>query len=365
MAIDSQVSRRDFLAAAVGTTVATTAAATAGSPAPLPGSSAMAPQKSRTVQTVLGSMSTDKLGFHQSHEHVCCTSDGFWLYWPELMGGREAFIQTAVEKLKIAKAEGLDSFADLTTIDLGRDIRLLEEVSRKSGVHIVAATGHWVEPARCMDVRSIEELTDYFVREIQVGMEGTSIKAGVIKAANDSGPITSFGEKLLHAAGRACKATGTPISTHSFALERNGEKQAAIFEQEQLNPSKVCIGHSADTTDMSYLLGLARRGYYLGMDRLKGGADPPKPRASFREKLASIKALVDNGFGDRIMVGTDYAIGSAQVPTPDLRVRDAQNPDGIHFVCRQVIPGLRNIGVSEAAIRMITVENPKRFFDGA
>ena len=55
MAIDSQVSRRDFLAAAVGTTVATTAAATAGSPAPLPGSSAMAPQKSGTVQTVLGS----------------------------------------------------------------------------------------------------------------------------------------------------------------------------------------------------------------------------------------------------------------------------------------------------------------------
>jgi len=53
------------------------------------------------------------------------------------------------------------------------------------------------------------------------------------------------------------------------------------------------------------------------------------------------------------------------VPTPDLRVRDALNPDGIHFVCRQVIPGLRNIGVSEAAIKMITIENPKRFFDGA
>lgn len=352
MAAESQVSRRTFLAATVGAAVA------------LPATSAGGAEKSGTVQTVLGPVSTAKLGFHQSHEHVCCLSGGFWTYWPELMGGREQFIKIAVEKLKIAKEEGLDSFADLTTIDLGRDIRLLEEVSRKSGVHIVATTGHWVEPPRCMEVRSVEEMTEYFVREIQVGIEGTDIKAGVIKAANDSGPITSFGEKLLHAAGRACKATGTPISTHSSALERNGEKQAAIFEQEQVNPSKVCIGHSADTTDMDYLLGLARRGYYLGMDRLKGGADPPKPRASFHERLVSIKGLVDAGFGNRIMVGTDYAIGSAQSPTPDLRVRDALNPDGILFVCRKVIPGLRDVGLSEAAIRTITVENPKRFFDG-
>jgi len=353
MSTESNVSRRSFLAATVGAAVA------------LPATASAEPQKNGTVQTALGPLSTSKLGFHQSHEHVCCLSGGFWTYWPELMGGRDQFIKVAVEKLKMAKDEGLDSFADLTTIDLGRDIRLLAEVSRKSGVHIVAATGHWVEPPRCMDVRIADEMAEYFVREIRVGMEGTDIKAGVIKAANDSGPITPFGEKLLRAAARACKITGTPISTHSYALEKNGEKQAAIFEEEHVNPSKVCIGHSADTTDMSYLLGLARRGYYVGMDRLKGGADPPKPRASFHERLVSIKALVDSGFGNQIMVGTDYAIGSAQSPTAEGRMRDALNPDGIHFVCRKVIPGLRDIGLPEAAIKAITVENPKRFFDGA
>src|SRR5208283_1194988 len=110
MTQESQVSRRTFLAATVGAAVA------------LPGAPAGAVEESGKVQTVLGPIDTSKLGFHQSHEHVCCTSGGFWTYWPELMGGREAFIQTAVEKLKVAKAEGLDSFADLTTIDLGRDI---------------------------------------------------------------------------------------------------------------------------------------------------------------------------------------------------------------------------------------------------
>jgi phosphotriesterase-related protein len=352
MTMESNVSRRTFLASTVAAAVA------------LPEVAAGAQGKGGTVQTVLGPLSTAKLGFHQSHEHVCAFSPGFWSTWPELMGGRAPFIKLAVEKLKKGKDEGLESFADLTTIDLGRDIHLLQEISRKSGVHIIPATGHWVEPSRCMIVRTIEELTEFFVREVQVGIEGTDIKAGVIKAANDSGPITPFGEKLLRAVARASIVTGTPISTHSVSIERNGDQQAAIFEEEHVNPSKVCIGHSSDTTDMDYLTGLAKRGYYLGMDRMKGGADPPKPRANFHERLATVKALIDRGFGERVMLGTDYGIGSAQSPTVDARMRDAENPDGILFVLRQVIPGLRKIGVQEAAIRTITIENPKRFFDG-
>src|ERR1700694_5938032 len=82
-----------------------------------------------TVQTVLGPVDTSKLGFTQSHEHVCSTSAGFWGAWPEYMGGGAKFVRAAVERLKRAKDEGLNSFVDLTTIDLGRDIRLIEEVS--------------------------------------------------------------------------------------------------------------------------------------------------------------------------------------------------------------------------------------------
>jgi phosphotriesterase-related protein len=328
--------------------------------------------RNRTVQTALGPIDTSKLGFTQSHEHVCSTSGGFFSAWPEFMGGRAQFVRLAVEKLKKGKDEGLNSFVDLTTIDLGRDIRLIEEVSRKSGVQIVPCTGHWLDPSWSMKARTIEELTEFFIREIQVGIEGTDIKAGVIKVANDQEGITVFGEKLLRAAARACKATGTPISTHTFALDRIGEKQAAIFEQEQVSPSKVCLGHSDDTTDRGYLTGLAQRGYYLGMDRLRGGsplapgAPPPeRPRATFDERLASIKYLIDAGFGERVMLGTDFPIGMALVPTVELSSRDIRNPDGNLFVRRQVLPRLKEIGVQESAVRTMTVENPKRFFDGA
>ena len=52
-------------------------------------------------------------------------------------------------------------------------------------------------------------------------------------------------------------------------------------------------------------------------------------------------------------------------PTANDRFRKAQNPDGIQLVIRKVIPGLKRIGVSEQAIHTMTVEAPKRYFDGA
>ena len=95
--------------------------------------------------------------------------------WP-----RDQFVKIAVERLKRAKDEVLDSFTDLTTIDLGRAIRLFEEVSHKLGVHIVAATGYWVKPPRCMGCDRWGTMTEYLVREIQLGIDGTDIRASAI-----------------------------------------------------------------------------------------------------------------------------------------------------------------------------------------
>jgi predicted metal-dependent phosphotriesterase family hydrolase len=83
------------------------------------------------------------------------------------------------------------------------------------------------------------------------------------------------------------------------------------------------------------------------------------------QRLASIKHLIDEGLVDRVMLGTDFPIGLGLGPTAGLQPRDVRNPDGINFVRAKVIPRLKEIGVQETAIRTMTVENPKRFFDGA
>ena len=82
-----------------------------------------------TINSVLGPMDTADLGFTLSHEHVIVTSAGIQYVYPEFID-REGTIDRGIADLKTAFSEGLRTIIDVTTIDLGRDIRLLEQVSR-------------------------------------------------------------------------------------------------------------------------------------------------------------------------------------------------------------------------------------------
>src|SRR5262249_73162 len=159
-----------------------------------------------------------------------------------------------------AHGEGLETIVDLTPVDLGRDIRILEEVSEKSGVRIIACTGLWLDIPRVFRGETPDVLAKLFVREIEHGIEGTTIRAGTIKLANGQGGVRAPGEIVLRAAARAHRATGVPIFTHTWALERVGEQQIRILLDEGVDLSRVCIGHSNDTTDLEYLVGMLRQG---------------------------------------------------------------------------------------------------------
>jgi phosphotriesterase-related protein len=315
----------------------------------------------RRVQTVRGPIEASKLGFTLSHEHICNCTPAFWEQWPKSLGGREGMIARAVEQLKALKASGVDSLVDLTPYDVGRDIHLLEEVSRKSGMQIVASTGqHLYAPPSLVD-RPTEALTEFFIREIERGIDGTDIKAGIIKVATANDVVTAPEERALRAAARASKATGVRIATHTNARLRGGEKQAGIFEAEGISPARVSLGHSDDSGDIDYLAGLARRGYTLGMDHVNRGLKPDA-RVSWQTRAAHIKQLIDMGFGDRLFLSQDTVLGFAMLP-PELQgEREKTNPQGWFFNSHTLIPHLKQIGVSSDQIWIMTVENPRRFF---
>ena len=260
--------------------------------------------------------------------------------------------------LRAVRGEGVDALVDLSPYDVGRDIRLIEEVSRKSGMQIVACTGEHLYSTK---ERTTAELTELFIKEIEQGIDGTNIKAGVIKVATDRDGVTATVERALRAAARACKATGVPIATHTHARLRMGEKQAEIFESEGVSPARVSLGHSDDSDDMDYLVGLARRGFTLGMDHVNRGLKPDA-RVQWQKRAECIKHLVDAGFVDRIFLSHDAVLGAALLPAEAQGDRERNNPDGMLFNSRKLIPHLKQIGVSEREIRLITVENPKRFF---
>src|SRR6185437_331629 len=100
------------------------------------------------------------------------------------------------------------------------------------------------------------------------------VKAGVIKIGIVGKEPTALEEIGLRAAARASKATGVPIRTHTNAARRAGESHAVILEEEGIEPARVSFDHSDDSGDMDYFLGLARRGYSLGMDHVHRGTMP-------------------------------------------------------------------------------------------
>lgn len=346
--------RREFLRV---TTAASAAAA-------LPGATPSRPtaQQPGVVQTVRGPLEASKLGFTLPHEHVCVSSAGFWQAWPEFFGSRAAFVQRAVARLKEAKAAGVDTIVDVTPIDVGRDVRLLEEASRKSGVHIVTCTGHWLSPSLSISTRTADELARFFVLEIERGIEDTGIRPGVIKVATDREGVTPFIDTALRAAARASKATGVPITTHTVATQRNGEKQAEIFEQEGVSPAMVCLGHCDESDDLDYLTGLARRGYTLGMDHMTTGTRQGNGILSWQQRADTLKRLVDAGYAKQLFLSNDWFFGASIAPTGTMEALDKLNPDGMLLSNRKVIPYLKQAGVSDQDLRTITVDNPRRFF---
>ena len=314
-----------------------------------------------TVSTVLGPVDTSELGFTLSHEHLATGSAGMRHTYPEFFD-REGTIEDAAAALKQAYDEGVRSYIDPTTFDLGRDIGMMQEVSRQSGVHIIPATGSHQAIPRVFRSASPDAIAPLYIREVEEGIEGTGVKAAIIKSASDRGGMTEQEVVVLRAVARASKHTGAPVYTHTWSPDRVGEQQIRVLEEEEVDLERVYIGHSNDTHDIDYILGLLRKGVWVGLDRFPGGRYPGVPL--WQERTEIVKRLVDEGWAHRIMLGHDHSVPRGQ-PTPEMREQRANyQPEGYSFISRRVLPYLRELGTSEEDIQTIMVDNPRRFLEG-
>jgi phosphotriesterase-related protein len=73
-----------------------------------------------------------------------------------------------------------------------------------------------------------------------------------------------------------------------------------------------------------------------------------------------VKALIDRGWANRLMLGHDYA------PAPVLAGRDQapMSPTRYLHLSQVAIPGLMELGVSDEVVQQIMVENPRKFLTG-
>jgi phosphotriesterase-related protein len=308
-----------------------------------------------TVETALGPIATTELGPTLMHEHIITRSPGVYENWPHLFD-RAEMLAVSEKKMGDLHARGIRAIVDLTTVDLGRDIDLIVAVARRSRVHVIVATGVWWMPQRYFNSHGIDEVTALFVRDIAQGIGETGVKAAIIKCATDTAGVTPVIENILRASARAQKATGVPISTHTWAAGRSGEAQQAIFAQEGVDLRRVIIGHSGDSEDLGYLRGLMERGSTIGMDRF--GLEHLLPT---EKRVEVIARLCAEGYAGKMVLSHDANCWSDAM-TEEAKRRTRPRWHYTH-IPDDILPALRKAGVGEDQIDQMLVRNPRAIFE--
>lgn len=324
----------------------------------------------KMVNTVTGPVSVDDLGLTLMHEHIVFGYPGW--NGDVTLGpfDRQAVVESAVRTLAALKAMGLGTVVDATPNETGRDPLLLKEVSEKSGVNIICATGYYSQTeggAAYFAFRAglgdaVAEITEMFLTELTKGIAGTGVKPGVLKLASSQGQITDYEKMFFTAAVTAQKQTATPIITHT-EHGTMGPEQAKFLLELGAEPKRTMIGHMSDNLDLDYQEAALKQGVYVSWDRmgLQGLAGCPMEA----QRYPVLNELIKRGWTKQLMLSHDSITAwlgrPLAIPEAALPLVADWRPDHIF---NKVVPALLAGGASQADIDTILKDNPRRLFAG-
>ena len=318
----------------------------------------------KTVMTVTGPIPLDSLGMTLMHEHFTFAYPGWFADDSLAPYNREAAEAVCLGVLEDVKKLGVKTIVDATPADVGgRDPILLRDLSAKSGVNIIASTGLFPERVGAanyykwqstMRGRNLEEdLYELFSTELNVGIRGSGVRAGLIKVATWDPAISDYESTVIKVAVRVAKETGVSIITHTEGATV-GPAQQELFLRFGANPERIMIGHQNNSEVLEYALSqIEKPGFYLGFDRVN-----PLMSTASEDNAVS---LVVQGYGNRILLSHDCIFmwlgrpGNLPPQYADWR------PD---FLFKKLLPKMKAAGVTDEQIRGTLEDNPRRFFGG-
>lgn len=314
------------------------------------------------LNTARGAVDVDDLGVTLMHEHVFIMTTEIMENYPESWGDGAKREADAIARLNELKSRGVDTIVDLTVVGLGRYIPRIARIAAATELNIVVATGlytyndvpmyfHYLGPGAALG--GPEPMVDMFVRDVEHGIADTGVKAAILKCATDEPGVTPGVERVLRAVAQAHRQTGVPISTHTHAASRRGFDQQRIFAEEGVDLSRVVIGHSGDTTDIGYLEELIAEGSYLGMDRF--GVDA---FLGFEDRVNTVATMCERGHAERMVLSHDASCYFDALPEETLPVA-LPNWHYLH-IHDDVLPALRQRGVTEEQLTTMLVDNPRK-----
>ena len=252
-------------------------------------------------------------------------------------------LDAMIEELRATRAEGVAAIVDGGSLGIGRDIEFLKQLSARTNMPIIAGGGFFLEPfypARVAEL-SEDELVEEQVRT------ATTERWGALGEIGSEAAFTPLQRKVFRATARVHLRTGLPIFTHT-AGGRMALEQLDLFEAMGVKPPHLMIGHLSrlNEPNIDVHKAIAARGVFVGFDQVgRGAADAGQ--------VQMVRALVDAGYVDQILLSADFGSAASEF--------HRSGGSGFGRTVTVFVPMLRKAGVSDAAIRRITVDNPRRF----
>ncbi|MFF9778602.1 phosphotriesterase [Streptomyces sp. NPDC013978] len=322
------------------------------------------------VETVRGPVQTAALGRTYMHEHIFVLTPDVQQNYPGEWGDEDARIADAVEKLGALSAQGVRTVVDPTVVGLGRYIPRIQRVAeRLPDLNIVVATGCYTydevpfyfhhrgpAPGDGAGTEPPDPMVEMFVGDIEEGIAGTGVKAGLLKCAIEERGLTPGVERVMRAVARAHRRTGVPITVHTHPGAHTGwEVKRVLCDEEGVDPGRVVLGHSGDTADVDHLTELAEAGFVLGMDRFGVNLD-----ITFEARAETVVEMCRRGYADRMVLSQD---ASCYIDWIDPNLMPLLPQWHYLHIEDEVLPHLCERGVTEEQITGMLVDVPRRYFE--
>lgn len=284
-----------------------------------------------------------------SHEHILVDFIGADLIdsndWND-----EEVIDHMIPYLEQLKKYKVKYFVDATPQYLGRDVELLEEISKKSGIKIMTNTGLYAAvdnkyiPNYAYE-KSAEELADMWISEFRDGIDDTGIRPGFIKiSVNDSSALRTIDAKIVEAAAITHRETGLTIGSHTGPAKALWP-QLDILMENGVSPEAFIWIHAQNEDDLQSYLRAAEMGCWISLDGIGWELD------NHLEKILFAK---ENQILDHILISHDAGWYDPQ--------KKVQNVKPYTNIFEQLIPALREEGFTNEEIGLLLSQNPSRCF---
>lgn len=336
------------------------------------------------LRTVLGDIDPSTMGGTLPHEHVQGICDMYWYpnddpladadpdthpalhdlwHWKENPVANRGNMhmtdeQVSIDELSILPDLGVGTVVSLSPIGMHRNPQGLRRISQESGVNIVAGSTYYVADALTDEVKAMSEdqLAQQIVDDIEVGMEGTDIRAGIVGEVGLSWPIDPAEDRVLSASVQAHLRTGSALSIHcpyyapgTEAMEKVAQRLAELGA----DMSRVILGHCDGFTRDQRFYDIAREfGCYVELDMF-GYQSGYEPEVDFTypadgDRVSAILRMVELGMADHLLLSHDNMFKTTLM---------TYGGHGFGYIHRVIKPWLERRGVDADTLDQILVRN--------